>query len=200
MRALLTALVSVTLLGSGTQAQDTALVGRWVNIDQDFTLFVLNIKSDGRVQVLMPAPQFNARYVQKSDRILLHFDSGETDSSFTVTSDTSARWGDGWFIRVSAGPGRTARGTWRAVPAAMNAFMTFRPDGVVALEMGILGESQLEGNTFSISSNEWPTRALALRRDGDTLYVAEGKRREQRYVVRPWGCFGFDGESERTGC
>jgi hypothetical protein len=203
MRTLLTTLISATLLASTAQAQDTSWVGRWVNVEEDFTLFVVNIESDGRVQVLIPAPRFSATYLHDADRVLIRFADGGTDSSFAVTSDTSARWGEGALIRVSPGAGResTARGTWRTVPAGpMNAFMTFRPDGVVVLEVGFPEESQLKGNTLRLSSDQWPTRSLAIRRDGDTLYVAEEGRAKRRFVVRPWGCFGFDGEGEQSGC
>jgi hypothetical protein len=196
LAVLLPGCLATVLVGS-LGAQQTTVVGRWVNLDpMDFRLLVLDVEPDRTVHQLIPAPQFSATYSFEAGRVLVRMGDGSA-LSLILQDDTLSRNGQATLTRFL---GRSeekgsVRGTWRpAATGAMEQFWTFRSDGQLILEVGFPGSVTLTGDTLTVAGESFKVRLVE-----DTLYV-ENPSKQRRFVRRPWGCLGTQPDTRAPEC
>ena len=209
---LLSCVVTVVLVGS-LGAEQTTRVGRWVNVDAAnsfFRLIVLDVEPDGTVHHLIPMPQFGATYRVNADRVHLTWTAGplgvpkgDKGETYVIKGDTLLdENGKPLFTRFLDAPRKqdSIQGPWRHVDVSdpMERFMTFRSDGQVVFEVGMTGSVTITGDTLKINWPD-PRGPFAIRLVGETLYV-ETPGKQERFVRRPWGCFGIEFDATAPEC
>ena len=125
---LLSCVVTVVLVGS-LGAEQTTLVGRWVNVDAENStsprLIVLVVEPDGTVHHLMPFPQVAATYRVNADRVQLTWTAGplgvpkgDKGETYVIKGDTLLdENGKPLFTRFLDAPRKqdSIQDTWRRV-------------------------------------------------------------------------------------
>lgn len=186
-------LLCTNLLPRSAGAQKDTWVGHWVNTAEDESRFwILNADVGGRVQILIPAPQFQATFSIGPGGTVAARASDGSSMSFVMRGDTLLTRDQPTHVRIAgtlqASP--IARGSWRSLTSEpMLSVITFRSDSQVVLEVGFVAATG-QGDTLRIVTPDAPSIAFTARLNGDTLHTQIVGGEHSRYVRRPWGCLG----------
>lgn len=187
-------LFCTSILPHNASARPDAWPGHWVNTTPNDTRFwILNADADGHVQMLMPAPQFQASYRMEAGGV---FESRASDGSIMTgvfRGDTLLFAGRATHVRISDRNRQapSGQGTWRSLDSsAMISYITFRSDSQVVIEVGF-AVTTVQGDTLRLTLPENPGIDFTVSVLRDTLHSQIVGGEQSRYVRRPWGCVGI---------